>query len=103
MPERFLLDGALMKRIEIESSLEQVLRWRLESTFFPTFLQIENKSHLHEGHLPIEEGTGETHFAITMKAKILFPLSRLERHRQVHAVVEDLFKTRGLHALTLSL
>ncbi len=92
-----------MERIKTESNLEEVLRWRLESAFFPTLLQIENKSHLHAGHLPIEESTGETHFAITMEAEILFPLSRLERHRQVHAVLEDLFKTRGLHALTLYL
>lgn len=92
-----------MERIETESSLEEVLRWRLESAFSPTLLQIENKSHLHAGHLPMEEATGETHFAITMEAEILFSLSRVERHRQVHAVVEDLFKTRGLHALTLFL
>ncbi|MGL5784698.1 MAG: BolA family protein [Alphaproteobacteria bacterium] len=92
-----------MERFETEASLEQILRWRLESAFLPTFLQIENKSHLHAGHLVIEEATGETHFSITMEAEILFPLSRLERHRKVHAVVEDLFKTRGLHALTLSL
>ncbi|MGL4825350.1 MAG: BolA family protein [Alphaproteobacteria bacterium] len=92
-----------MKRIETGSSLEQVLRWRLESAFSPTLLHIENKSHLHAGHLPREESTGETHFAITMKAENLCSLSRLERHRQVHAMVADLFKTRGLHALTLSL
>ncbi|MGL5719317.1 MAG: BolA family protein [Alphaproteobacteria bacterium] len=95
--------GTSMERVETESTLEQVLRWRLESAFSPTLLQIENQSHLHAGHLAIEEATGETHFAVTMEAKILFSLSRIERHRQVHAVVEDLFKTRGLHALTLSL
>jgi BolA family transcriptional regulator, general stress-responsive regulator len=92
-----------MERIEAKSGLEQLLRHRLEKAFSPTLLRIENKSHLHQGHLPAEESTGETHFAVTLEAEMLRPLSRLERHRRVHAVLEDLFETRGLHALSLFL
>ncbi|MDR3505227.1 MAG: BolA family transcriptional regulator [Acidocella sp.] len=79
--------------------IEQVLR----AAFSPTVLEVEDESRRHAGHagrngLP----AGETHYAVTMVAETLRPLSRLERSRAVHEALAAEFKG-GLHALSLKL
>ncbi|MGQ0567610.1 MAG: BolA family protein [Gemmobacter sp.] len=76
------------------------IRARLTAAFAPSRLDIVNDSHRHAGHTG-DDGTGESHFRVVLRAEALAPLSRLQRHRAVHAALGDL--TTRIHALALDL
>jgi BolA protein len=63
------------------------------------FLEIENKSHLHQGHLG-DDGSGETHFKVIIKSAELKNLGKIAAHRKINALLKDEFKN-GLHALEI--
>ncbi len=73
---------------------------RLTAAFAPERLEVVNDSHRHAGHAG-DDGTGESHFRILLRAAALAPLGRVERHRRVHAALGDL--THRVHALALDL
>jgi BolA protein len=73
---------------------------RLTAAFAPDRLEVINESHRHAGHAG-DDGSGESHFRIVLRAAGLAPLSRVARHRAVHAALGDL--TRRVHALALDL
>lgn len=79
---------------------EQDLRTRLTAAFAPDVLDIVNESHRHAGHAG-DDGSGESHFRVTIRAAALAPLGRVERHRAVHRAIGDL--TTRIHALALDL
>ncbi|MFM2356451.1 MAG: hypothetical protein RLZZ528_2187 [Pseudomonadota bacterium] len=77
------------------------LRSRLQAAFAPETLSIENQSHLHAGHSG-DDGSGESHFKVTIRSASLAGMSRVERHRAVHrALGEDVLGR--IHALALDL
>ncbi len=78
--------------------IEETLRARLEAAFAPTEMVIENESHKHAGHAG-DDGTGESHFRLMIRAVSLGPMSRVERHRAVHKAIGDL--TTRIHALAI--
>jgi BolA family transcriptional regulator, general stress-responsive regulator len=78
--------------------IESTLRTRLEAAFAPTQLDIVNESHKHAGHAG-DDGTGESHFRLMIRAGALAPLSRVERHRAIHKAIGDL--TTRIHALAI--
>lgn len=78
--------------------IEQEILARLTAAFSPTVLRVENQSAQHAGHAG-DDGTGESHFAIHIRAPDLAPLSRLARHRAVHAALGDL--TTRIHAIAI--
>ncbi len=72
-------------------TLEFQLRKRLETTFSPALLNIENQSHLHKGHAGVQDvKSSETHFKITIDSDKLKPLSRLQAHRMILDSLGDL-------------
>ncbi len=73
---------------------------RLTQAFAPDRLEVVNESHRHAGHAG-DDGSGESHFRIVLRAAALAPLTRVARHRAVHAALGDL--TRRVHALALDL
>ncbi len=79
-------------------SAESEMRQRLEAAFRPTELVIENDSHRHAGHSG-DDGSGESHFSLRIRAEALAPLSRVARHRAVHQALGDL--TTRIHALAI--
>jgi BolA family transcriptional regulator, general stress-responsive regulator len=79
-------------------SMENQLRTRLEAAFAPTALQIVNESHKHAGHAG-DDGSGESHFRLMIRADALAPLGRVARHRAVHKAIGDL--TTRIHALAI--
>jgi BolA family transcriptional regulator, general stress-responsive regulator len=79
-------------------SVSDELKARLTDAFSPTALQIVNESHHHAGHSG-DDGTGESHFKVMIRARAFAPLGRVAQHRAVHAAVGDL-NTR-IHALSL--
>lgn len=81
--------------------LAQEITAALESVFQPTDLSVLNESHLHSGHAG-DDGSGESHWRIVMAAPALAPMSRIARHRAVHAALGVGIMGR-LHALALDL
>ena len=61
-------------------SVAQEMRQRLEVAFAPERLEIVNDSHRHAGHGG-DDGSGESHFSVLIRAAALAPMSRIARHR----------------------
>jgi BolA protein len=80
--------------------VERDLTARLTAAFQPLALVVRNDSHRHAGHAG-DDGSGESHFHVTLRSAALAPLSRVDRHRAVQRVLGDL-NTR-IHALSLDL
>jgi BolA protein len=72
---------------------------KLQAAFSPSFLKVEDESHLHKGHANYRAGES-THFKITIVSSKFSNLTRIQRHQLVYACLEEEFKA-GLHALCL--
>src|SRR5258708_26382558 len=79
-------------------SRTQRLRERLESSFAPAQLTVEDESHLHEGHAGA--AGGQSHFRVRIVAEAFRGMSSVARHRLIYAAVDDLMKT-DIHALAI--
>lgn len=73
---------------------------RLTEAFSPRELAVENESHRHAGHAG-DDGSGESHFNVRIRADAFAGLSRVARHRAVHKALGDI-NTR-VHALALDI
>jgi len=73
---------------------------RLTDAFAPTELRVENESHRHVGHAG-DDGSGESHFRVLIRAPALAAMGRVDRHRAVQKALGDL-NTR-IHALALDI
>lgn len=80
--------------------LQDEIEDRLRRAFSPTELAVVNESHRHAGHAG-DDGSGESHFAVRIRAPQLAALPRLARHRAVQAALGDI-NTR-VHALALDI
>ncbi|MBA3813146.1 MAG: BolA family transcriptional regulator [Alphaproteobacteria bacterium] len=67
----------------------------------PSLLIVEDDSYLHVSHGNYHPDGG-SHFKITVVSPLFKGCSRIERHRQVHACLEEELKD-GVHALCLKL
>ena len=77
------------------------LERRLTAAFAPSRLEIVNESHRHAGHAG-DDGSGESHFRVVIRADEFAPMTRVERHRAVHkAIGPDM--TARIHALALDI
>lgn len=72
---------------------------RLTAALSPTALEVVNESHHHAGHMG-DDGTGESHFAVTVESAAFAGLGRVARQRRVNAALADLLATR-IHALSI--
>lgn len=79
---------------------ERILQ-KLQSELQPEFIEVANNSYLHKGHLG-DDGTDETHFAITIKAASLQGLNRIKAHQKINQIIKDEFE-KGLHALEIKI
>ena len=80
-------------------ALSQVIHDRLAAAFEPRAIEVLDESESHRGHAGFREG-GESHFRVHLRAAAFEPMSRLERHRAVHAALGEEVMGR-LHALAL--
>lgn len=71
---------------------------RLTAAFHPSVLEVVNESHRHAGHAG-DNGSGESHFHITIRAEAFQPMSRVGRHRAVQQALGDL--NQRVHAIGL--
>ena len=79
--------------------MKQRIEGKLKNNLNPSFLEVENNSHLHSGHMG-DNGTGETHFRVKIAAEELEDLSAINAHRKINALLKDEFGL-GLHALEI--
>ncbi len=66
----------------------------------PVRLEVIDESEDHRGHAGWREG-GQTHFRIRMQSPEFATMSRVARHRAVHAALGDV--VGRIHALALEL
>ncbi len=78
-------------------SVSDEIKAGLEATLSPEFLEVRNDSHKHQGHAG-DDGSGESHFHITIRAESLNGKSRVAQHRAVHKALGENLITR-IHAL----
>lgn len=79
---------------------------KLQDTFSPSTLFVENESHLHAGHGGAaehlaEHGDTPSHIHITIKAAGFADLSRLARHRAVLDAIAT--EVAVLHAVRMTI
>ena len=74
---------------------------RLTAAFAPERLEVINESHRHAGHAG-DDGSGESHFRVVIRAAAFTPMSRIDRHRAVHAALGPEITAR-IHALALDI
>lgn len=74
---------------------------KLQAAFAPAELQVVDDSESHRGHAGFQEG-GESHFNVRIRAADLGPMSRVARHRAVHAALGPQLISE-IHALALDL
>lgn len=75
--------------------MERVLREKLSSLLSPSVLQIVNESPMH-GLKP----EAEKHFKVVVVSEAFEGASRVERHRQVHAILAEELR-QHVHALSV--
>jgi len=81
-------------------TVKSEIETRLLAAFMPRLLEVENESHRHAGHSG-DDGTGESHFKIKIRAAVFAPMGRVARHRAVNQALGDL--TVRVHALALDI
>ena len=74
---------------------------KLREAFSPESLEVQDESHLHEGHAG-HGGGGETHFRVYIVSEAFKGKSRVERHRMINAVLSaelaEIVHALALHA-----
>ncbi|PWK62088.1 BolA family protein [Roseicyclus mahoneyensis] len=74
---------------------------RLQEAFQPRVLEVVDDSERHRGHGGYQDG-GQSHFNVTIAADGFAGMSRIARHRAVHAALgRDL--VAEIHALALTI
>lgn len=77
------------------------IRAALDRAFDIQHLEVIDESEQHRGHAGYQEG-GESHFRVRIRAPELVAMSRVARHRAVHAAIgPDLMG--HIHALALEI
>ena len=79
--------------------LADLIAARLTDALAPTQLHVSNDSAQHRGHLG-DDGTGESHFTVTIESAAFTGVSRVERQRLVNRALADLLAER-IHALAI--
>ena len=81
--------------------LDNEINAALAPGFATTTLNVINESHLHAGHAG-DDGTGESHWRIEIAAPEFAPMTRIARHRAIHAALGAQIIGR-IHALSIDI
>jgi len=81
-------------------TLDRIERIRayLKAEFAPDELEIQDDSHLHEGHVGAKEGKG--HFRVRIVSERFLNTRPIDRHRMVFQALGDMMDT-DIHALSV--
>jgi BolA family transcriptional regulator, general stress-responsive regulator len=78
---------------------QQIITNKLREAFLPESLEVQDESHLHEGHAGHRPG-GETHFRVYIVSQAFQGKSRIERHRMINATLAGEL-SGSVHALAI--
>ena len=78
---------------------QQIITNKLREAFLPESLEVQDESHLHEGHAGHRPG-GETHFRVHIVSQAFQGKSRVERHRMINATLASEL-AGSVHALAI--
>ena len=78
---------------------QQIITDKLREAFLPESLEVQDESHLHEGHAGHRPG-GETHFRVYIVSQVFKGKSRIERHRMINAALASEL-AGSVHALAI--
>ena len=78
---------------------QQTITNKLREAFFPESLEVQDESHMHEGHAGHGPG-GETHFRVYIVSQAFKGKSRIERHRMINATLASELAS-SVHALAI--
>lgn len=81
--------------------MQERIREKLAQALQPSSLGIVNESHRHAGHAG-DDGSGESHFRVTIVSGAFTGKSRVERQRMVYDLLGEELRG-GIHALSLKL
>lgn len=84
----------------MEQMTDKIKR-KIETAFSPDLLEIRNDSDKHRGHAG-DDGSGESHFHLTIVSDIFKDKTRIDRQRMVHTLLKTELNS-GIHALALVL
>jgi BolA protein len=79
--------------------MAEEIRNRLAEAFAPETLEVVNESHRHAGHAG-DDGSGESHWRVAIRAPAFVGMTRIARHRAIHAALGPEVMGR-IHALAL--
>lgn len=79
----------------------ELISAKLQAAFTPVLIEVVDESEKHRGHAGHRE-EGESHFHVILRAPLFAEMSRIERHRAVHAALGAELVGR-IHALSLDL
>ncbi len=74
---------------------------RIRVACAPETLEVINESAAHHGHAG-DDGSGESHFRVRIRAEQFADMSRIARHRSVHQAIGADLMTR-IHALAIEI
>ena len=77
----------------------QTITKKLREAFLPESLEVQDESHLHDGHAGHRPG-GETHFRVNIVSQAFKGKSRIERHRMINAALSSEL-AGSVHALAI--
>jgi BolA protein len=89
------IEGGTVKIMTLSDEIAS----RLRETFAPSRLQVIDESEGHRGHAGYRDG-GESHWRVVISAPALASMSRLARHRAIHAAFGPEIIGR-IHALAI--
>ncbi len=78
----------------------RMIRDALETAFHPVELEVTDESWKHAAHAG-HRAHGGGHFSVRIRAACFAGISRVQRHRMVHAALGDAFRDR-IHALSIA-
>src|SRR6201996_4076838 len=85
--------------MSIDQPVKQTITNKLREAFLPESLEVQDESHLHEGHAGHRPG-GETHFRVYIVSGAFKGKSRIERHRMINAALSSEL-AGSVHALAI--
>lgn len=80
-------------------SLTERIKLKITENLNPVHMELINESRKHAGHAG-DNGTGESHFRLTVVSPAFEGYTSIQRQRMVYALLKDEF-SQGLHALSM--
>jgi BolA family transcriptional regulator, general stress-responsive regulator len=78
----------------------KIMYERLQSAFLPSKLEIIDDSHMHIGHAGAKGGAG--HYSILIQANSFKDKTRVDVHRAIYQVLNDLIP-HEIHAICIKI